>query len=201
MARIQRALQPAPLRPQSELDTTKKTCFYDLPAELRVEIYKLALENVKIHVLPLKSHLRQYCPHALVRTSRQVRHEVLPIIHSNCSIHATVTDFNFTGLLAFLARIPPDDQAYLLKNDHLSVRLCTTLSPPGNLESLRRWLHYRADTCRPQPNWRYSGPHPSSKVANDLRRRWKRMTELDKKLELQKMVKAIGVFLPEETNP
>ena len=192
VARVHRPLQPAPPKEKVEV-IPRKTCFYDLPPELRVEIYKLVLENVYIHILPPETDSRQKNPHALVRTSRQVRHEVLPIIHGQCRIHATVTDFDFAGLLEFLSRIPPHDEKCLLKNGTLSIRLCTTLSPPGNLDSLRRWLHYRADKCRPQPNWRYSGPPPSSKVANDLKRRVKRMKEEEKKKELEKMVKAIGV--------
>ena len=196
MDRIYRPLKPAlPKPPPEHRKENEKTCFYHLPPELRIAIYCLALENVTIHILPLKTDSRATCPHPLMRTSKQVRNEVLPIIHSSCSIRAVVTDFSFTGLLDFLTRIPPDEQKYLLKNEHLSVKLCTTLTPPGNLESLRRWLHYRADHCRPQPNWRYSGPHPSSKVANDLKRRVKRMTEERKKRELERMVRAIGVNL------
>ncbi|KAK3723273.1 hypothetical protein LTR37_001996 [Vermiconidia calcicola] len=201
MARTIRPLQPAPPRQAQPTwpPSHQKTTFYDLPAELRIEIYKLALQTVVLHILPPGTSSARQNPHALVRTSRQIRFEVLPIIHSTCSIRANVTDFNFSGILAFLARIPPDDQKYLLKNDNLSVKLHTTQSIPGNLESLRRWLHYRADVCKPQPRWRYSGPHPSKKVANDMRRRVKRMTtERGKRRELVEMVRAIGVGLPDE---
>ena len=198
MARRHRPIQPAPVQPKPLWTTQENTSFYDLPAELRIEIYKLVLENVTIHILPSRTHSRNQYPHPLVRTSRQVRHEVLPIIHSICRLHTVVTDFNFAGLLTFLSRIPPDDEKCLLKNDRLTIRLCTTLSPPGNLDSLRRWLHYRADLCRPQPNWKYSGPHPSGKVANDLRRRIKRMTEKEKRIELVTMVKSIGVYVPDD---
>ena len=194
--RTHRIIQPAPPRVSPEYARQNGgLSFYSLPPELRIEIYCLVLANVKIHVLPLTTDPRRTCPHPLVRTSKQVRNEVLPIIHSSCDIRAVVTDFNFTGLLAFLSRIPADDQKYLLRNEHLSVRLCTTLAPPGNLDSLRKWLHDRADQHRPQPNWRYSGPCPSQKVANDLKRRVKRMPEVGKQMELMKMVTAIGVDL------
>ena len=122
-----------------------------------------------------------------------IRNEVLPIIHSTCKIRSTVTDFNFAGLLEFIARIPPDEEACLLKNANLSIQLCTSADPAGSLESLRKWLKYRGDKCRPQPHWRYSGPRPSTKVQNDLRRRAKRMTELNKKEELKVMMKALDV--------
>jgi hypothetical protein len=193
MALTYRAIQPAPIRPKPGTSDYEPTSFYDLPAELRIEIYKLALRNVTIHILPPRADKKNQ--HPLVLTSKQVRNEALPIIHSMCSIHSNVTDFNFYGLLEFLARIPPDDQKYLLKNDNLTIRLCTSSEPCGSLESLRKWLHYRGDKCRPQPNWRYTGPRPNSKVANDLRRRVKRMTEQNKKEELKVMLKALDVGL------
>lgn len=193
-ARPPRAIRPAqPRAPERPTLEPPGVCFYDLPAELRIEVYKLVLENVIIHVLPPGVVEERHAPHALVCTSRQVRHEVLPIIHSVCKIRAAVTDFNFEGLLAFINRIPPDDQRHLLKNQNLKVELCTTLTPPGMNLSLRKWLHDRADDCRPQPNWEYHGPRPSPKVANDLKRRAKRMPEPGKQAEFVKMVRAIGV--------
>ena len=51
--RPKRALQPAPPRPPPYYTYPgAKTCFYDLPAELRVEVYKLVFQKVVIHVLP-----------------------------------------------------------------------------------------------------------------------------------------------------
>ena len=191
-----RRLQPAPPRPrQPPAFPENGTSFYDLPPELRIEIYNLVLSNVTLHILPPTTTSRRRHPHALLRTSHQIRNEVLPLVHSSCPIRAEVTDFNFDGLLTWLARIPPLEQKYLVKNSSLRVSLCTTLQPPGELGTLRRWLHDRADPCREQPNWTYSGPTPSSKVANDLRRRIRRMKEPRKQAELKKMVKAIGVAL------
>lgn len=117
----------------------------------------------------------------------------MPIIHSTCIIECSVTDFNFTGLLDFMKRIPPDEQKHLLKNENLRIRLHTSLEPRGQLDTLRKWLQYRADKCRPQPKWRYAGARPSTKVQNDLRRREKRMTEPEKKEELRVMLKALRV--------
>jgi hypothetical protein len=192
MARIHRPIYPAPPRPKpGSVEDQQPTSFYDLPAELRIEIYKLALQDVVIHIVPPWSEKAH--PHALVCTSKQVRNEVLPIIHGTCAIDSNVTDFNFAGLLEFMSRIPPDDQKYLLKNDKLTIRLHTSVDPCSSLESLRKWLHYRGDKYRPQPNWRYTGPRPSAKVQNDLRRRVKRMTEQNKKEELKVMLRALDV--------
>nr|POE80031.1 hypothetical protein CFP56_08097 [Quercus suber] len=192
-----RELRPAPPRKPLSLDPVwppPKTCFYDLPAELRIEIYRLALESVHIHILPQSSGTPA-CPHSLIRTSRQVRLEVLPIMHSMCEIRVNITDFNFEPLLTWLARIPPDQESNLTKNNSLSIRLCTSAKPSSvNGDSLRRWLHLRADVFRPQPRWKYSGPNPKPPTANDLKRRAKRMTEQGKKRELEAMLKAIGVL-------
>jgi hypothetical protein len=200
----QRRLLPALRRPPPPPDH-KGTCLYDLPAELRIEIYKLALESVQIHILPPNSSERNN-PHGLVLTSRQVRNEVLPLIHNSCAIRIDITDFNFDGLLAFMSRMPPDQEANLRKNTKLEIRLCTTTTPNGkkgeacnsmrNSASLRKWLHVRADKYRPQPNWVYSGPVPDYKTAYEMRRRAKRTRIAGERMELVRMLKAIGVDVP-----
>jgi len=200
----QRRLLPALHRPPPPPDH-RGTSLYDLPAELRVEIYKLALGSVQIHILPPNSSERNN-PHGLVLTSRQVRNEVLPLIHNSCAIRIDITDFNFDGLLAFMARMPPDQEANLRKNTKLEIRLCTTTTPNvkkgepcnsmQNSASLRKWLHVRADKYRPQPNWVYSGPVPDYKTAYEMRRRAKRMRIAGERMELVRMLKAIGVEVP-----
>ena len=169
-----RALAPAPPKQPVLPEPQGSTCFFDLPPELRIEIYTLVLENVVIQILPLNSD--RHCPLALVCTSRQVRNEILPIIHSNCEIRANVTDFNFEGMLSWMSRIPPNEQASLCKNDKLSVRLNTSIKPGNFSDSLRKWLHLRADPYRPQPRWRYVGTLPRPKVANELKRRVRRLS-------------------------
>ncbi|RMZ22478.1 hypothetical protein D0859_13495 [Hortaea werneckii] len=195
-----RPLKPAPPKPVI-IEEPKKTNFFDLPAELRIEIYKLVLDSVVVHVLPPQSHER-HCPHALNLTSRQVRNEVIPIIHATCEIRAVVTDFNFVGLLAWLDRIPSQDQRFLEKNDRLSIRLCTSnntnsngSAPGGDAGSLRRWLTMRADPYRAQPRWRYTGPSPNRKIANDMKRKAKRMSEIGKKHEMIAMLSAVGMVI------
>lgn len=186
--------QIAPAPPRQNPRDLPRVCFFDLPAELRIEIYKLALEGVVIHILPLNTVEERKIPHALTRVSRQVRNEVLPMIHSLCPIRCAITDFSFDGLLAWMARIPPEEQSKLLKNDNLCIRFHTTSNnlPPG-LQSMRRWLKYRADPCMPQPRWNYQGATPSSKICVDLRRRAKRMTEAGKQAELYVILKALNI--------
>lgn len=209
------SLAPAPPRPQplpqveqlildTNLEPPKPKDIYDLPAEIRVEIYKLVLDDVVVHVIPSKSENDRFLPHALVRTSRVVRNEVLPIMHATCAIQVEITNFNFTGLMQFMKRIPPDDHKYLVQNDRLCIHLNTTQKEAkgnstivGDSASLRNWLSWRADTCKPQARWEYDGPYPGRKVDSELKRRVKRMTEVEKKGEMIKMVEAIGVVIPE----
>lgn len=167
--------------------------FYDLPAEMRIEIYKLALQNVTIHITPPSSLEDYKAPHALTRTTKQVRNEVLPMIHSLCPIRCDITDFNFDGLLAWMARVPPNEESKLTKNESLTICFNASIQPPRSLDSLRKWLHMRADPHRPQAKWKYHGPQPSSKVASDLRRRAKRMKEPGKQQEMLVILKAIGI--------
>lgn len=118
------------------------------------------------------------------------------MVHSMCYINASITDFNFEPLLTWLSRIPPDQEANLSKNDNLHIGLHTTNKPQNMYgDSLRRWLHLRADQHRPQPKWAYKGPSPKPKVANDLKRRAKRMTEAGKRAELVTMLRAIEIAI------
>lgn len=175
------------------------TCFYDLPAELRIEIYRLALANTTVHILPTARV--DHHPHPLLLTSRQIRNEVLPLIHANCRINAKVIDFDFTGLLHWMRRIPPDQLVQLCKNRTLVIELETTINETKgqscnslqNSAVLRRWLHIRADKYRAQPNWRYVGPQPDVKTAYEMRRRAQRMKVDAEAEELWKMLTAIGV--------
>jgi hypothetical protein len=192
--RFLKALQPAPVRYYGP----RKTCFFDLPAELRNEVYKLALIGVNIHIVPRNSP--NIHPHSLLLTSKQVRNEVFPLMHALCPIYATVTDFNFAGLLDFMNRVPPHEEKHLVKNKNLRIELCSTNSVISN-DTLRKWLHMRADKYRDHPNWKYAGVRPIKKAQTDLHRRLKRMalseskTEVRKSIEFKKMLDSIGVMV------
>lgn len=198
-----RPLRPAPSRNiiLPSMIAPPNTCFYDLPAELRIEIYRLALDRVTVYILPSTRPLHH--PHPLLRTSRQIRNEVLPIIHAHCKIKAKITDFDFTGLLEWMRRIPSDQEANLCKNDRLIIELKTTINETKNQSchsirnsaSLRKWLHMRADQYRPQPTWNYIGtrPGPDAKTAYELKRRAIRMKEVGEVKELWIMLGAMGV--------
>jgi hypothetical protein len=195
MAIAPRMLAPAP--PKAPPVHQPRVTFFDLPAEMRIEIYKLALEGVVIHVLPPNTAEERKIPHPLTRTSRQVRNEVLPMIHALCPIRCAITDFNFDGLLQWLARVPPNEEFKLTKNKNLSIRFHTSNQPQGQMFSLRKWLAMRSDHYRPQAEWQYSGTQPSSKVAADLRRRVKRMKG-GKHDEFMVILKALGVTVAED---
>ncbi|EME45942.1 hypothetical protein DOTSEDRAFT_22066 [Dothistroma septosporum NZE10] len=186
------AIAPAP--PRAPPVQQHRVTFYDLPAELRIEIYKLTLEKVRLQILPATADKARKRPHPLTLTSHQVRLEVLPIIHATCPIMCNITDFVFDGLLEWMSRIPPHEERVLTKNDNLTIAFHTTIQQPSrSMESLRKWLHMRADQHRPQPRWQYSGPTPPSKICADLRRRAKRMKEEGKQAELLKILKALQI--------
>lgn len=204
-------LAPATARPQQHSASHRARSRQDpfiygekdligLPPEIRVEIYKMVLEDVVIHILPLEARLERRAPHPLTRVNQLIRNEVLPIIHSICPIEAMITDFNFSGMLAFMQRIPPQDEKALMKNENLKIQLCTTGEKSKGVQwnvsdslSLGRWLRYRADKCRPQPKWKYCGVWPGSKVESAIRRKISRMTEDGKKQELIKLGTAVGM--------
>lgn len=199
----QRVLLPMP--PKEPQTKHKLTCFFDLPAELRLEIYHLVLKDVRLHILPdLASNSADYKnPHALVRTSHQVRNEVLPIIHARCPINVVTLDFNFDGLLKWMGRLPPDQEANLCKNKNMTINLITTSheikgtssNSAKNSLSLGRWLRLRADRYRPQPEWKYRGPKPDSKTIMDMKRRARRINRPLEKAELSHMLRSLGAPL------
>ncbi|KAM3425513.1 hypothetical protein BST61_g7460 [Cercospora zeina] len=202
-ASLPRFPSPPPAPPRPPPPTRDRTSFFDLPAELRIEIYKLALEKVTIHILPVNSKDSEdrarglQMPHALTRTSRQVRNEVLPLMHASCPIKCAVTDFNFDGLLTWIKRVPPHEETHLKKNENLTITLHTAeQTAPKTMDSMRKWLKMRADKCRPQPNWKYHGSAAQNKIGADLRRRTKRMTEAGKQKEMLKILQALNIALP-----
>lgn len=191
-------LAPAPPKPR-HVEQSRVT-FYDLPAELRIEIYRMALEGVTIHIKPLGTPDTMCSPQPFSRVSKQVRNEALPLIHSLCPITSTVQDFNFDGVLAWIARVPPHEEGNLAKNKSLTINLATSggNQPYREMASLRHWLHMRSDKFRPYPNWVYQGPQPGSKVCADLRRRCKRLKEYRRQKEMVKILEGINILPPAE---
>nr|OQO25856.1 hypothetical protein B0A51_07942 [Rachicladosporium sp. CCFEE 5018]OQO28178.1 hypothetical protein B0A51_04598 [Rachicladosporium sp. CCFEE 5018] len=194
-----RALCPAAPKRLPPPPTHRPTTFYDLPPELRVEIYKLALLNTHLHILAEPSASQP--PHSLTLTTKQIRLEVLPLLHSTCPITASITDFDFTPLLTWLRTMPPDQETNLCKNDRLTVILKTTINEKKektsnssrNSSALKRWLHLRADRYRAQPGWVYEGRTPDGRTSSDLKRKYKRAAVEGEKRELGVMLRAVGI--------
>lgn len=180
--------------PVPNRDTSVGTCFLDLPAELRITIYKLALAKVRIHLLPPgKENDRP--SHALIRTSKQVRNDVLPLYYAICPIDAVVNDLNFSGLLDWEQKVSvhADDERALSKNTNLTIRLCMTQQwdKNKNFTSLNKWLHRRADVCRTQFAWQYKAPSGTIKLY-DLTHKAKRCADERKQKEMIKILDAFG---------
>jgi hypothetical protein len=149
---------------------------FDLPAELRNEIYRLVLESTDICILKSKC---SDCDNqfGLALTSRQVRKEMLPLRYRFGRLHACIVDLDFEGLLAFTTRLTSSPKKHICGNPNLVIRL--RRSRPGevdacisnmNVRSLKAWAIDRASVDQPQPSWKYTGPYTNHSAALQARR-------------------------------
>ncbi|KAF2858261.1 hypothetical protein K470DRAFT_260011 [Piedraia hortae CBS 480.64] len=210
-AKRYRAIQPAPLK-QFARPPPDVTGLMRLPAELRVEIFTWYLSSISVTINcgPQSNNIStryrcrcgNRCPIcrnynagalSLLLVSKQIRNEALPIMLRHSPITAIIRDLDFTPLLEWMSRMPFGDEPKLAKNKNLFIEMSHSMSEglPKEGQSLRRWLHLRADKCRPQPNWQYVGGL-NSKALSGLKRRAKRMNEVGKREELEKLIGAVS---------
>jgi hypothetical protein len=149
---------------------------FDLPAEIRNEIYKLVVESTEICIL--KSNCSD-CNNesSLALTARQVRKEVLPLRYRFGRLHACIVDLEFEGLLAFTTRLTSLQRKHLCGNPNLEVRLRRSRSEEidacisnMSVRSLKAWAVDRARVDQPQPSWKYTGPYTNHNAALEARR-------------------------------
>ncbi|KAF2162713.1 hypothetical protein M409DRAFT_26950 [Zasmidium cellare ATCC 36951] len=84
-------------------DKTPKTSFLDLPAEIRNDIYTLALTNRTLSFPPASPQNRygRARPPSLLLSNKQIHHETLPMFYSNTTFHFPSPD----PLLRWLRKI------------------------------------------------------------------------------------------------
>jgi hypothetical protein len=110
---------------------SKATSLFDLPPELRNNIYEYAFATtlqVKLQDGELLSN------HALLGASRQLRSEALPVLRryallSAQKIYVVVNEFDFGELIRFLGSLN-DEQRNAINQNH-SLRLTLTLTENG----------------------------------------------------------------------
>ena len=114
--------------------------FLELAPELRNAIYTVLITNEHCAGI-VKGRLQ--AP-ALARTCRQIRSEFLPLYESLTPLVATrfktsVTDFDLTGLVDFMQRLPPD-----ARGEKRTVEIDVHITPHGDrdLTSFASWLQW-----------------------------------------------------------
>ncbi|KAK3679213.1 ferrochelatase hem15 [Recurvomyces mirabilis] len=125
------SLATAPSTSPQALIPNKPT-FFDLPAEVRNEIYDF-LANDTILYLPPPPEKKQderkkkdYIPPCgLLLASRQCRKEFLPLIYSSSPVIIDIKDFDFTPLLRVIGSLYSTDLKAFRLNKTLILRLRT----------------------------------------------------------------------------
>lgn len=175
-----------------------KTIF-ELPSELRDEIYKLALESASISiVLPVRGDCHK--PLSLLLTTKAVRCDVLSLIYRHGNIHARVLDLNLEGLLAFMTRLNTQQRAAMHDNPNLEIHLRRTepidvdaVIPSMHVSSLKEWVVHVVRTDRLQPCWKYTGPFTNHQAAARLRREAVQQDDKEKQ-EYARIYAVWGIF-------
>lgn len=138
---------------------------FDLPAELRNEIYRLVVESTEMCIL--KSNCSN-CenPFSLALTTWRVRKEALPLRYRFGRLHACIIDLDFEGLLAFTTHLTYSQRKHICGNPNLEIRLRRSRPAENDacvsnmsVKSLKAWAVDRARVDQPQPSWKYTGPH------------------------------------------
>jgi hypothetical protein len=159
--------------PDESLDNRNRLSFYDLPAELRNEVYELVIADA---TLSLPAHLfaaslsqkaklvlRRRKPLAipningLLLASKQCRHEYLSVLLSSIQVIVEIKDFDFDNLIRVNSSLPALEVAALRSNRNLRLHLDTRNCTTKDLGSLRRWLEYRCHEQNQLP-WKYEFP-------------------------------------------
>lgn len=152
-----------------------KTTF-DLPAELRNEIYKFALESASVCVV-LSNGSDCHEPLGILLAAKAVRKEVLSLIYRHGNIHVEVVDLDFEALLAFTTHLNTQQRAAMYDNPKLEIRLRRSdpleddaVLPSENLMRLKEWVVSKTHADQLQPCWRYTEPYTNHRAAARVRR-------------------------------
>lgn len=156
--------------------------FFDLPAELRNEVYEYVTLDATL-TLPstlftgsisqkAKLALRRRKPvsaaniNGLLLASKQCRQEYLSILLSTINVVVEIKDFDFENLMRVSSSLDESDIRSLQSNRNLCLHLDTRNCTQKDLGAIRKWLAFRTE--RDQLPWRYEFPlskHlPPSKV-------------------------------------
>lgn len=156
--------------------TTMGIGFFDLPAELRNEIYELVISDATLnlptpHLLSAlrkpggKLRLKKKKPgttapiNSLLLASKQTRKEYLSVLLSTIPVEISIHDLDFTHLTRVSSSLNAADLASLHANKNLALHLHTRNCTQRSLQHLLRWLAFRAAQPASQRlPWRYEFP-------------------------------------------
>ena len=142
------------LSPPATAATDKdKLTFFDLPAEIRNDIYDLVAGRTTLRLPVGKKREAPVIPGLLV-ASKQCRHEYLPLLYSTVPFLVEVRDFGFGNLTRVVSSLYRTELKAMRNNVRLVIQLRTQNCTRENLASLRRWLVARADGLDRLP-WNY----------------------------------------------
>jgi hypothetical protein len=151
---------------QPEATQPNKLTFFDLPAEIRNQIYELVASDA-ILTLPLQKKETKTPPPVpgLLLASHQCRKEYLSLFLSTAPVIVEVKDFEFRHLIRVVGSLYNSEFKALRLNRNLCIHLRTQNCTRENLASLRKWLIKRGDSLDRLP-WRYEVVHtpPSGRI-------------------------------------
>lgn len=152
----------------------RRLTFFDLPAELRNEIYEYVISDATLSLpcnifsatISQKARLalrkRKPLPTAningLLLASKQCRREYLSILLSTISVVVEIKDFHFEQLIRVTSSLNDIETNALRSNRNLTLLLDTRNCTTKDLASVRRWLDFRHKDDRANLPWKYEFP-------------------------------------------
>ncbi|KAF1821899.1 uncharacterized protein K489DRAFT_227927 [Dissoconium aciculare CBS 342.82] len=157
--------------------THSKISFYDLPGEIRNQIYELSAHNATLRLIEnhhkSDANKQKECiaiP-GLLLTSHRCREEYLPLLLSTAYIDALIVNFDFKNVIRLTKGLYPPELKALRSNPSLNISLLVpSSSSQQEFSNLRLWATSCAYDLDRLP-WNYQlAPESQSSTCSDIRR-------------------------------
>lgn len=155
----------------AEESSIQRLTFFDLPAEIRNEIYEIVISETTLSIptnilgsskkpkLLLRRRKSLATPiNGLLLASRQCRQEYLSALLSTASVVVEVKDFDFENLMRVSSGLGDFEIQALQTNRHLTLELHNRNCTREGTASLRRWLDFRRKNLERNLPWNYEFP-------------------------------------------
>jgi hypothetical protein len=168
---------------EDPLATRSTINFFDLPGEIRNQIYELSAHNATLRIVEncssrrtsktssSSSRVDPISPPGLLLVSKRCRQEYLPILLSTAHIEASITNFDFKNVMRVIGGLFPTELRALRANTNLVLSLLVPTSGSQNeFTNIRRWALSRANALDRLP-WNYRlAPESLSAASSSIRR-------------------------------